>query len=80
MKKVRAVLAYVDGSSTDGTVLEMACGTAKRFRARVHVIYVIKVRRDLPLTAEMQADMEKGERVLGAGREHRQLHGLSDRR
>ncbi|MHB1134387.1 MAG: universal stress protein [Chloroflexota bacterium] len=65
MRKVRAVLTYVDGGSTDETVLEMAFDVAKRSRAKVHVIYVIKVRRDLPLTAEMQPEMEKGERVLG---------------
>jgi nucleotide-binding universal stress UspA family protein len=66
MKKVRAVLAYVNGSSTDSNVVELACDIGKRSHCRVHVIYVIQVRRELPLTAEIQPEMDKGERVLEA--------------
>ena len=66
MKKLRAVLAYVNGSSTDESVIELACDTAKRARARAHVIYVIQVNRALPLTAEIQPEMDKGEKVLEA--------------
>lgn len=64
MKRLQAVLAYVDGSPTDEDVVEMSCSVARRNKARVHVIYVIEVKRELPLTAEMQNEMDKGERVL----------------
>ncbi len=64
MKRLHAVLAFVDGGVTDGDVVEMACNVAKRNKARVHVIYVIEVDRRHPLTAELQSDMERGERVL----------------
>jgi nucleotide-binding universal stress UspA family protein len=66
MKKLRAVLAYVDGSSTDESVMELVCDLAKRARAHVHVIYVIEVKRELPLTAEIQPEMDRGEKVLEA--------------
>ncbi len=64
MKKLNAVLAFVDGNVTDRDVVEMACSVAKRSRARVHAIYVIEVDRRHPLTAELQSDMERGEKVL----------------
>lgn len=64
MKRLQAVLACVDGGSTDAEVVELACNVAKRSKARVHVIFVIEVKRTLPLTAELDAEMEKGERYL----------------
>lgn len=64
MKRLQAVLAYVNGGVTDNEVVEMACNVAKRNKARVHVVYVIEVKRTLPLTAELDSEMEKGEGVL----------------
>jgi nucleotide-binding universal stress UspA family protein len=64
MKRLHAVLAYVNGKSTDEEVVALACSVAKRNKARVHVIYVIEVKRTLPLTVELQAEMDKGEEVL----------------
>lgn len=64
MRRLRAILAYVDGRKTDQDVVELACSVAKRNKARVHVIYVIEVKRALPLTAELQADLDRGEQVL----------------
>jgi nucleotide-binding universal stress UspA family protein len=64
MKRLQAVLACVNGGVTDSEVVEMACNVAKRNKARVHVIYVIEVKRTLPLTAELDSEMEKGEAVL----------------
>ncbi|MCL5107425.1 MAG: universal stress protein [Chloroflexi bacterium] len=75
MKKVRAVLAYVNGSSTDANVVEMACEVGKRSRSRVHVIYVIQVKRELPLTAEIQPEVDKGERVLGEAERVAEAYG-----
>ena len=66
MRKVRAVLAYVNGSPTDSTAVELACGVAKRFKVPAHIIYVNEVKRTLPLTAELQPEMDKGEKVLEA--------------
>lgn len=66
MKRLQAVLACVSGGSIDDEVVEMACNVAKRNKARVHVIYVIEVQRTLPLTAELDTEMEKGERILEA--------------
>lgn len=75
MKKLRAVLAYVNGSSTDESVVDLVCDLAKRARARAHVIYVIQVKRALPLTAEIQPELDKGEKVLEAAEKVADAYG-----
>ncbi|MDA8219062.1 MAG: universal stress protein [Chloroflexota bacterium] len=64
MKKLHAVLAYINGSPVDNEVLYIACNAARRNKVPVHVIYVIEVKRTLPLTAEIQTEMDKGEKIL----------------
>lgn len=64
MKKLRSILVYVNGDVTDEEVVQIACSVAKRNKARIYVIYVIEVKRTLPLNAEIQADMDRGEKIL----------------
>ncbi len=66
MKTLQAILACVNGSSVDAGVVELAVLAAKRNKIRVNVVYVIEVSRTLPLTAELDAEMDKGERYLEA--------------
>jgi len=62
--KISKVLVPVAGNPTDDDAVQLACAVARRQKARIYVIYVIEVRRALPLDAEIQPEIEKGERVL----------------
>ncbi len=62
--KIGRVLVAVTGQPTDEDAIQLACGAARRQKAKIFVIYVIEVRRALPLNAELQGEMEKAERVL----------------
>jgi nucleotide-binding universal stress UspA family protein len=58
------VLVPVCGADADHDALELACLIAKRGRRVVEAVFVIEVERSLPLDAEMQAEIERGETVL----------------
>ncbi len=62
--KVRRILVPVNGNRTDSEAIEFACSYAKRTKAEVFAIYVIEVKRTLPLDAEIQPEIERGEQVL----------------
>lgn len=54
----------VNGSGADQDALELACIAARRSRARVEAVFVIQVKRSLPLDADMSEDVERGEELL----------------
>jgi nucleotide-binding universal stress UspA family protein len=58
------VLVPVSGGAADTDALELGCLIAKRLRRTVEAVFVIEVERSLPLDAEMQAEIERGEAVL----------------
>lgn len=62
--KARRILVPVSGSAPDTDAVEFACNCAKKFKAEVYAIYVIEVKRALPLDAEIQPEIERGEQVL----------------
>jgi nucleotide-binding universal stress UspA family protein len=57
------VLVPVSGGAADTDALELGCLIAKRLRRTVEAVFVIEVERSLPLDAEMQAEIERGEAV-----------------
>ena len=64
MKALRRLVVPVNGSKQDDEALELACIVARRHRARVEAVFVIQVKRSLPLDADMSAEIERGEEVL----------------
>lgn len=62
--KVKRILVPVEGAGTDEDSLSLACGLAKRDHAEVLVLYVIEVKRHLPIDADLGPEIEKGEVVL----------------
>ena len=62
--KVSRLLVPVAGHATDEEAIQIACSVARRHKARIYVIYVIEVKRNLPLDAELEPEQEKGEKVL----------------
>jgi nucleotide-binding universal stress UspA family protein len=64
VKALRRLVVPVNGSASDQDALELACIAARRHRARVEAVFVIQVKRSLPLDADMSAEVERGEDVL----------------
>lgn len=54
----------VCGEGADLDALELGCQLAKRARGSVEAVFVIEVNRSLPLDAELQGEIDRGEAVL----------------
>jgi nucleotide-binding universal stress UspA family protein len=66
MKEItpRRILVPINGNPTDDEMVTLACGIAKRTKGEVHVVYIIEVKRTLPLDADLPPEAERGEMVL----------------
>jgi nucleotide-binding universal stress UspA family protein len=65
MKESKAnILASVKGAKVDDEVIKLACTMAKNMKSKVYVAYVIEVERSLPLDAEIEAEIKRGEELL----------------
>jgi len=62
--KINRILVPINGEADDAETVEFACFVAKRHRAKVYVVYVIEVKRTMPLDAEMESEIGKGEALL----------------
>lgn len=62
--KLKRILVPVDGAAMDHESIVLACSLAKKDKAEILLLYVIEVRRNLPIDAEMTQEIEKGEIVL----------------
>jgi nucleotide-binding universal stress UspA family protein len=62
--KPKSILVAVSGSRADVEVVKLGCDLAKKSKATVYIVYIIEVKRSLPLDAVIDADMEKSEKIL----------------
>ena len=62
--KLKRILVPVDGATTDHESVVLACALSKKDRSEILLLYVIEVRRNLPIDAEMNEEIERGETVL----------------
>ncbi len=60
----KRVLVPVNGSEVSERTFRWACQTARGSKAELHAVYVIEVPLDLPLEAEITADINRGEDIL----------------
>lgn len=67
--KLERVLVAVNGKDSDVEAVRLACDLAKKAKAKVYVVYVIEVKRSLPLDATIDSEIEKAERVLSRAEE-----------
>ncbi len=58
------ILVPVSGSKADDDAVRLACRLAKRTKGKIWAVYVITVRRSLPLDAELDAEIKQGEEIL----------------
>ncbi len=61
---LKRVLVPINGTRADEEAVKLACKLAKRAKARIYVTYVIQVDRTLPLDAEIEQEIERGEEFL----------------
>ena len=58
------ILVAANGKDADEEAVKLACDLAKKSKAKVCVVYVIEVKRSLPLDAVIESEIRKAEEVL----------------
>ncbi len=61
------IMVPVNGTEVDDEVIRLACRLAKldkKEKGKIWIIYVIAVRRALPLNAEIESEITKAEAIL----------------
>lgn len=58
------ILVPVRGTEADEEALKLACGLAKKNKGKIWAVYIITVKRSLPLEAEIEPEMRKAEEIL----------------
>ena len=60
----RKILVPVSGTEADDEAMRLACVLAKKNKAKIYAVYVIAIKRSLPLEAEVESETRKGEAIL----------------
>jgi nucleotide-binding universal stress UspA family protein len=60
----KKILVAVSGSRADDEVVKLGCDMARKAKATVHIVYVIEVKRSLPLDAVIDTELKKAEEIL----------------
>jgi nucleotide-binding universal stress UspA family protein len=60
----KKILVPVSGTEVDAESIRLACRIAKKDKGTIWAIYVVTVRRTLPLDAEIESEIQKAEGVL----------------
>jgi nucleotide-binding universal stress UspA family protein len=58
------ILVPVSGTEADGEAMRLACRLAKKNKAKIWAVYVVAVKRSLPLDAEIESEIKKAEGIL----------------
>jgi nucleotide-binding universal stress UspA family protein len=58
------ILVPITGTAADDETMRMACWIAKKDKSKVYAMYVIKIKRSLPLEAEIETETREGEELL----------------
>lgn len=58
------ILVPVTGSSVDDEAMRLACQLAKKNKGKIWAVYIITVKRSLPLDAEIRSETTKAEAIL----------------
>ena len=62
--ELRTILLPVAGTEIDDEATRLACRLAKKDKSKIWAVYVITIKRTLPLEAELQSEMQKAEQIL----------------
>ncbi len=58
------ILVPISGTEADEETMRLACRLAKKDKGKIWAVYVITVKRFLPLDAEIEPEIRKGEDIL----------------
>ncbi len=62
--KLRTILVAASGNAADEEAVKLACNLARSSKAKVYVVYIIEVKRSLPLDAVIESEIQRAEEVL----------------
>jgi len=60
----RRILIPVAGTEADDEAIRLACRLARRDRGKIRAVYVITLKRTLPLDAEVEPEIRHAEEIL----------------
>jgi nucleotide-binding universal stress UspA family protein len=60
----KKILVPVVGTKADDEAIRLACRLAKKDKSKIWAVYVIAVRRSLPLDAQIESETRKAEEIL----------------
>jgi nucleotide-binding universal stress UspA family protein len=58
------ILIPITGTAADDETIQLACRIAKRDKSKLLAMYVITVERSLPVEAEIDSEIKRGEELL----------------
>ena len=58
------ILVPVVGTDADEEAIRLACRLAKKDKGKISAVYVITIKRTLPLDAEIESEVKTGEDIL----------------
>ena len=62
--EIHKILVPVIGTEADEEAMRLACRLAKKNKSKILAIYSIKIKRALPLDADIESEIQKAEAVL----------------
>ena len=64
MEEFHKILVPVVGTEADEDAIRLACRLAKKNKGKIYAVYVITIKRTLPLDAEIESEVKTGEDIL----------------
>ena len=58
------ILVPVTGTAADEEAMRLACRLTKKNKGKIWAVYVITIKRSLPLDAEIEPEIKKAEEIL----------------
>jgi len=62
--EIKRILVPVAGTEADDETMRLACRLAKKEKGKIWSVYVITIKRSLPLDAEIVSETERAEGIL----------------
>lgn len=60
----KKILVPAGGTEADDEAMRLACRLAKKDKGEIWAVYVITIKRSLPLDAEIDSEIQRAEKVL----------------
>ena len=67
--RLERILVAVSGKDADAEAVKLACVLAKKPKAKIYVVYVVEVKRSLPLDVVIESETAKAEKILARAEE-----------